>query len=95
VRALKFISGGANYDHDTDRALKSLPKGFPVLSIRYAKDELVTPDMIDDFFTAGFGHIDLQRFTLNFAGHLLGLRDEGDLYRQTVATFLTSRATKI
>jgi pimeloyl-ACP methyl ester carboxylesterase len=95
VKLLGVSSGFRSYDADADRALRSLPTGFPVMSVRCEKDVLVSPDMIDDFFAAGFGRIDLQRLTLHHAGHLLGFKDEGDLYREGVGTFLRARGTAI
>ena len=95
VKFLGLTSGVDSYDTDADRALRSLPIGFPVLSVRCEKDTLVAPDMIDDFFMAGFGRIDFLRVTLQKAGHLLGFKEEGDLYRDAVGTFLKARGTPI
>ncbi len=95
VKLLGLSSGVSSYDADVDRALRSLPIGFPVMSVRCEKDVLVGTDMIDDFFMASFGRIDFTRFTLQKAGHLLGFKEEGELYRDTVGTFLQARGTAL
>jgi len=95
VKLLGFITGLDDYDQAADQALRSLPIGFPILSARCENDSLVGPDMIDQFFMAGFGHIDFQRLTLHKAGHLLGFKDEGELYREVVGAFLRARATPV
>jgi pimeloyl-ACP methyl ester carboxylesterase len=93
IVALGF--GLGNYDRDVDASLKMLPKGFPVLSLRGQKDFIVTPDMIDQCFAAGFGVIDLQLSPLQNAGHLQGFRSDQEIYKQVVSMFLVQRATPI
>ncbi len=87
--------GLIHYDRDVDQALKVLPTGFPILSLRGEKDALVQPYMIDDFFAAGAGHLNLQKALLPHAGHLQGFRTEGELYRQLVSAFLVDHSTRV
>ncbi len=89
------IFGRAHYDEDADCALKSLPKGFPVLSLQATADTLVQPDMIDELFAAGFGQIDLQKSMLPHSRHLTGMKDDADPYKMFVESFLRARATPV
>lgn len=95
VKILSLALGKHNYERDTLAALKSLPKGFPVLSIRSEKDALISPHMIDQFFAPAFNRIDFHRITLQRSPHLGGLKEETDLYKQTVSHFLEKNATQI
>lgn len=91
--ALAF--GLMHYDRDVAVALKSLPDGFPILSLRGNKDALVQPYMIDDFFAGTESHLALQKFLFQHSGHLQGFRTDGEIYRQVVSSFLIERATRI
>jgi hypothetical protein len=93
VTALAF--GQLYYERDIEDDLKALPPHFPILSLRDAKDKLVYPTMIDDFFAPAEGRIDLHKHLLPEAGHLQGFSQHGDIYRQVVSAFLIERATRI
>lgn len=88
AQTLSYLLGEWNYRRDATRALQSLPKGFPVLSLRSEKDELITPIMIDEFFAPAFGHIDLHRVTLHNSHHLTGFREDPDTYQSALKNFL-------
>ncbi len=94
ARVAAVFFGSAQYDDDAARALRSLPIGFPVLSLQAEADTLVQPDMIDELFVSGFGRIDLQKALLPRAHHLTGMKDATELYASYVAGFLRSRATR-
>lgn len=78
-------------DQSVHRDLERFPKNFPILSIRGWKDALIPPDHIDRVFEP---HLQLQwrKLGLPEAGHLNGLRDFPDEYKDPVAQFLKSHA---
>ncbi len=89
------LFGRARYNEDGARALRALPRGFPVLSFQAENDTLVQPHMIDEFLAAGFGHIDLQKSLLPHSRHLTGMKDDADTYKSLLEGFLLARATPL
>lgn len=67
--------------------LKSFPNGFPVMSIRGWKDQLIAPKHIDKIFEAA-PNLLWQKLSLTEAQHLTGLRDFPDDYQPPVEMFL-------
>ena len=77
-----------------EKSVMSLPPGFPVLSIRAWKDELVPVDAIEKAFEPGV-QLDLRTFELPEAHHLTGLKDAPKLYKEKVETFLKEFSTEV
>lgn len=77
---------------ETPKLLAMFPDGFPVLSIRGAKDPLVPQDAIDDVFK-NTSKITVEKLVIPDGGHLDGLKNHEDDYRPTVAKFLKEHAT--
>ena len=69
--------------------LKTFPKGYPVLSIRGWKDQLISPKHIDQIFESA-ANIKWQKLSLTEAEHLTGLRDFPGDYQPPVADFLAN-----
>lgn len=90
-----FVGGALHHDSDADLALLALPKNFPILSIRYTKDNLVSPPDIEAFFEKAKNHISIQSIELKHAGHLLGFKQERELYQQFVSGFLLHYASPL
>lgn len=90
-----FAWGLSGYDREVDKMLSELPTGFPVLSIRCDHDKLVTPDMIEKFFANKKSRADVQVLNLKHAAHLMGFREEPELYKEWVHGFLVSKATPL
>jgi len=74
--------------------LEKIPDNFKVLSIRGWKDNLISAQDIDKVFEP-HAHIDWQRLSLPKAGHLNGLRDFAEDYKEPVASYLKSISTLI
>ena len=82
--------GGFGYEKNGKSQLNYLPENFPILSIRSEKDELVKPQMIDQFFNGRSQNQNFAKLELSHAGHLLGLKQEPDIYKNRVQEFLMS-----
>jgi len=95
TRTAQFLLGASKMENDVSSYFKMLPLGFPVLSISSEADRLVTPDMVDQFFISGFRQVDLQRLVLQKSDHLLGLKDEPEIYKHTVGSFLLQKGSKL
>lgn len=67
--------------------LKTFAKGFPVLSIRCWKDQLISPSHIDKIFEP-CTNLNWRKLSLPEAEHLTGLRDFPNEYRQGLSDFL-------
>lgn len=76
-----------NLNKDVSQDLKSLPDGFPVLSIRGWRDILISPKSIDDIFNQQ-KHLRLHKVDLPEAGHINGLRDFPTEYIPPVKFFI-------
>lgn len=74
---------------DISLDLQKLGNGFPVLSIRGWKDNLIAPSHIDQIFEPA-KNIHWIKLALPEAGHLAGLRDFPDEYRSGLENFLSS-----
>lgn len=79
---------------DVSQQLASFPKGFPILSIRGWKDDLIPPDHIDSLFE-GHPNLSWRKLSLPQAGHLNGLKDFRENYTNGVRNFLLEVATPI
>jgi pimeloyl-ACP methyl ester carboxylesterase len=90
-----WLTGSSNYDKEVDQMLNSLPKDFPILSVRCELDTLVKPEMIDEFFKAAESHTPIEKLSLQHAGHLLGFREEPEIYRPVVQKFLAAHSRPI
>lgn len=79
---------------DLKAQLNSFPEGFPILSIRGWKDELIPPTHIDEVFEP---HHQLRwsKLSLPEAMHLKGLRDFKSDYVPGVERFLAGVATSV
>lgn len=84
-----FVAYGwsPSLNKDISQDLRSFPKGFPVLSIRGWKDQLISPKHIDQIFEAA-PNIQWQKLSLTEAQHLTGLRDFPHEYQPPVESFL-------
>lgn len=71
------------------RDLSSLPKDFPVLSIRGWKDPLVPPSAIEKAFKP-HSQLDLSVLNIPDGKHMDGLKLFSDLYKEKVTAFLYS-----
>lgn len=83
-----------NLHKDVEKHLNHFPKGFPILSIRGWKDELIPPDHIDTIFE-GHPQLSWRKLSLPMAGHLNGLKDFKETYTIGVQNFLLEVATPI
>lgn len=72
---------------DVTKDLQRLPDGFPLLSIRGWKDELISPGHIDEIFEPA-KNIHWRKLSLPEATHLTGLRDYPSEYRSGLEDFL-------
>lgn len=77
----------ADHHESLKRSLAALPPGFPILSIRAEKDELVPPRAIDAAF-GGHNQIGLEVLNIPEAKHLKGLKEEPTLYKSAILEFL-------
>jgi hypothetical protein len=69
--------------------LKNFPEGFPILSIRGWKDDLIKPDEIDAVFEP-HPQINWSKLSLPQAGHLNGFKDFNSAYCQGILDFLAA-----
>ncbi len=84
-----IVLWGLGHSQDMYRDLQGLPKNFPILSIRGAKDILVPISAIDAAFQ-GHKHLNVEIFSLKEAGHLNGLKSFPLEYKARVKEFLLS-----
>lgn len=83
-----FSMAWSPYLHkDMHTHLAAFPAGFPILSIRGWKDELIPPDHIDAVFEP-HSNLDWTKLSLPEARHLTGLRDFPLEYERALSTFL-------
>lgn len=92
VAVLATAAWGLDHNQTLERSLKSLPEGFPILSIRGWNDPLVPPRAIDAAFETS-KHLDLSILALPEGGHLNGLRNFPEEYKPRVEKFLRSFST--
>ena len=92
VNALMW--GQITYQKEAHRAVMQLPKGFPVLSLRAWRDQLVPPSSIEKVF-APATQIHLTRVALTESGHLQGLKENASDYKQGVQQFLSQMASPL
>lgn len=88
IRAPLFaLSWSPKLNKDVHADLKNFPKNFPLLSIRGWRDQLISPQSIDQVFEP---HENLKWKKLNLpeAGHVNGLRDFPSEYKPAVRNFL-------
>jgi hypothetical protein len=86
------VFGGAQIPLRLQKNLQALPKRFPILSIRYWQDRLVSIASIDQAFV-GSEDLNLQIFSLPEGDHLTGLVESSQEYKYKVRTFLYDTAT--
>ncbi len=91
---LGYIFIGPNFKSKVAKTLSSLPKGFPILSIRGWQDSLVPFEEIEAFFE-GHSNIDLKVLSLPEGAHLDGLRNHRLEYVPAVTEFLTKNSLKV
>ncbi len=82
-----------SHEKQIKRDLASLPKGFPILSIRGWQDPLVPASCIEKAFH-GHSHIDLEVLNLPEGKHLDGLKSFPETYKARVTEFLKSIANR-
>jgi hypothetical protein len=93
--AASFLAMGIyNYKRDVRTYFRSLPDGFPVLSIRAWQDALVPIAAIDQFFELQ-NHLSLEILSLPEADHLQGLKEYSEDYQPRLMKFLERHATKV
>ena len=91
---LPFALFWSPYFHkDLHTDLATFPEGFPLLSIRGWKDQLIPPAHIDSVFEP-HTNLDWQKLSLPEAEHLKGLRDFKDDYQPVVEKFLIGISAK-
>ena len=76
-----------SFNKDIITDLNKFSDGFPVLSIRGWKDQLIAPKHIDKIFEQA-PKLNWKKLSLTEAGHLNGLRDFPQDYKPQVAEFL-------
>lgn len=74
---------------DIPEDLQKLPEGFPVLSIRGWKDQLISASHIDQIFEP-CKNLHWTKLALPEAGHLNGLKDYPNEYRSGLENFLNT-----
>ncbi len=82
------------FHSDLHDHLNEFPDGFPLLSIRGWKDELISAEQIDRAFEP-HKQLAWRKLSLPQAKHLKGLKDFPDDYIPPVQSFLESVATKV
>lgn len=87
VTPLFSMAWSPHLHKDLHTHLSSFPAGFPILSIRGWKDELIPPDHIDAVFEP-HSNLDWTKLSLPEARHLTGLRDFAEEYEHTLGHFL-------
>lgn len=90
-----FLLGAFNENSDIKKYFSNLPMGFSVMAVRSLSDQIISPDMIDNFFILGMRRIDLERITLHDSDHILGISREPELYKQAISNFLISKTKSI
>ncbi len=85
---------GVDHTQRLHKDIASLPKNFPVLSIRGWNDRLVPVSTIDDAYS-GVEHLKYETLALPKGEHLNGLKDFPEDYKPKVARFLDHIATKL
>lgn len=78
---------GTGLERELAGRLQALPRGFPILSIRYQNDSLVPSEAIDEFFTHG-DSMRIDRVMIEGADHLEGLKVDAMKYGEAVRGFL-------
>ncbi|HVK61238.1 MAG TPA: alpha/beta hydrolase, partial [Bdellovibrionales bacterium] len=91
---LSYFFFGLGLEKQVQQWSRSLPKDFPIFSIRGEKDPLVPPSAIEDMF-AEADQVDLKVLTLPDGGHLDGLKNFPDLYKPAVERFLKRSAKPV
>jgi hypothetical protein len=89
---ISTLTWNPNFNSAIQDDLSNLPPEFRVLSIRGWKDKLISPHQIDKVFEP-HTHLDWQKLSLPQAGHLNGLKDFPDEYKNPVQQFLKEIAT--
>jgi hypothetical protein len=94
LTAASLVFYGAGFESEVPALLRSLPIGFPILSIRGLADPLVPSEAIDDVL---LHRTDLGLQSLTFAEgvHLDGLKNFTAEYSEKVRYFLESAATHL
>lgn len=98
LRGMATSAGTLAWGREIDRKLledlKKLPEGFPVLSVRGWKDQLVDPKQIENAFENQH-HLDVYALPLPDAGHLNGLKDFPEEYGPKLEEFLERFSTPV
>lgn len=89
---LGYLFIGASFQDKVGQALSSLPKGFPILSIRGWQDSLVPFEEIEAFFQDQ-SNIDLKVLSLPEGKHLDGLKNHSGEYIPAVSDFLVKNSS--
>jgi len=92
--SFSYFIFGRGLEQDVPKFLSQLPDGFPILSIRGAKDPLVPEDAIDDVFKSST-KLALEILVIPNGMHLDGLKNHDDDYRPKVSRFLKDHATPV
>ena len=92
--SFSYFIFGHGIDEETPKLIAALPDGFPILSIRGARDPLVPQDAIDDVFRTA-GKLDVEKLVIPDGQHLDGLKNYPEVYRPVVETFLKAHATPV
>lgn len=92
--SFSYFIFGHGIDEETPKLLAMFPDGFPVLSIRGAKDPLVPEDAIDDVFRSAT-RLEVQELSVPDGEHLDGLKNHADAYRPVVERFLKTHSTSL
>jgi pimeloyl-ACP methyl ester carboxylesterase len=79
---------GLTHSKDLQSDLLKLPANFPVLSIRGWEDPLVPVTAIDEAYAPAKNHLHYETLALPKGGHLNGLKDFPDEYKDKVSRFL-------
>jgi len=79
---------------EVSSALRQLPDGFPVLSVRAWQDRLVPISAIEQVFE-GKSNLHLESLTLPEADHLRGLQDFPNDYKPSVSRFLNETSERL
>lgn len=88
------LSWSFEFHQDISGDLASFPEGFPILSIRGWKDQLISPEDIDLVFDQ-HKNLNWQKLNLPEAGHLNGLRDFPGDYTPPLEKFLKAVAKPV
>lgn len=88
-----YLFIGISFKENIPKILKTVPEGFPVLSIRGWQDNLVPYEEIEAFFDQQ-DHLDLKVVSLTKGGHLDGLKNFAEEYVPPLKSFLEKAAKK-